>query len=322
MRVRLRQWREKRQLTQQELARLSGVARQTVGGIEAGRYGPSVEVGLRLANALQCRVEDLFDLGGEAVVGVRLPERGRVALTRIGGRAVARGLDGLGGVRWHASIGGGIAAGGHVEAWAGPTPAVFLAGCDPALGLLAAHCGLGYWWQAGNGDALAQLQQGEVHAAAVHGRDVAPPAGFARFRLARWEMGWVVRRGNPKGFADPDDLRRDDLIFAGREVGSGARALLEELGVPPAHAALFDGHAAVAETVAHGLADVGIAPAVAAAEYGLDFLPLRQEVCDLLVARDEPAAQTLIEALQSGHFLADLAAFGPYDTSRTGDEVA
>jgi putative molybdopterin biosynthesis protein len=319
MRTRLREWRERRGLTQQTLAGRAGVSRQTIGGIEAGRYGPGVEVGLRLARALGCRVEDLFDLGEDAVAGVGLPQRGRVALARIGGRTVARGLDGLGGVRWHAAAAGGLVSGGRVETWSVP-PALFLAGCDPALGLLAAHAGHAHWWQAGNADALAQLLRGEVHAAAVHGMPGEAPDGCRRLRLARWEMGWVVQRGNPMGFHDASDLGR--LTVALREPGSGARALLDEQGVAPAAGRPCDSHAAVAEAIALGLADVGIAPAVAAAEYGLDFLPLREETCDLLVLRDDPAAAALLETLTSAHFAADLSAFGPYDTAGTGDEIA
>jgi DNA-binding XRE family transcriptional regulator len=44
------------------LARASGVSRQTIYAIEAGDYLPNTAVALRLANALESRVEDLFRL--------------------------------------------------------------------------------------------------------------------------------------------------------------------------------------------------------------------------------------------------------------------
>jgi putative molybdopterin biosynthesis protein len=47
-------------MSQQELANLAGVTRQTISGVESGQYAPSVAISLRLAKALGCQVEDLF----------------------------------------------------------------------------------------------------------------------------------------------------------------------------------------------------------------------------------------------------------------------
>lgn len=52
-------------LTQQELADLAGVTRQSIISIEQGRYRPTVELALRLARALGCAVENLFALTDE-----------------------------------------------------------------------------------------------------------------------------------------------------------------------------------------------------------------------------------------------------------------
>lgn len=52
-------------LTQEDLANKVGVTRQTVLAIEKGNYAPSVILALRLARALDCRVEDLFDESAE-----------------------------------------------------------------------------------------------------------------------------------------------------------------------------------------------------------------------------------------------------------------
>ncbi len=49
-------------MTQQELAARTGVSRQTIIAIEAGRYNPSVALALKLADALLTCVEDLFSL--------------------------------------------------------------------------------------------------------------------------------------------------------------------------------------------------------------------------------------------------------------------
>jgi len=57
----VRQRRRTVELTQAELATAVGVSRQTVISIEGGDYAPSVFLALRVARALDCTVEDLFD---------------------------------------------------------------------------------------------------------------------------------------------------------------------------------------------------------------------------------------------------------------------
>jgi len=52
-------------MTQQDLAGLAGVSRQTIVAVERGRYNPSVKLALKLARALLVRVEDLFELTEE-----------------------------------------------------------------------------------------------------------------------------------------------------------------------------------------------------------------------------------------------------------------
>ena len=49
-------------LTQEQLAELIGVSRQTIGAIEKGEYSPSTVLALRLAVALDRPVERLFAL--------------------------------------------------------------------------------------------------------------------------------------------------------------------------------------------------------------------------------------------------------------------
>lgn len=47
-------------MTQQQLADLVGVTRQTVNAIEANKYSPSLEVAFLIARTLNSRIEDLF----------------------------------------------------------------------------------------------------------------------------------------------------------------------------------------------------------------------------------------------------------------------
>src|SRR5215510_16314581 len=57
---RVKQLRQARGWTQDELARAAGLSRTGVGAIEAARLVPSVAAALGLARALGCTVEELF----------------------------------------------------------------------------------------------------------------------------------------------------------------------------------------------------------------------------------------------------------------------
>lgn len=48
------------EMTQQALADASGVTRQTIIALEAGRYAPSLELAFRIAHALDARIEEVF----------------------------------------------------------------------------------------------------------------------------------------------------------------------------------------------------------------------------------------------------------------------
>ena len=49
-----------REMTQQQLADLIGVTRQTVNAIEGGKYSPSLEVAFRIARVFETPLEDVF----------------------------------------------------------------------------------------------------------------------------------------------------------------------------------------------------------------------------------------------------------------------
>lgn len=49
-------------LTQEELAQLVSVSRQTIISIEKGVYQPSVTLALKLAKILKVKVENLFEI--------------------------------------------------------------------------------------------------------------------------------------------------------------------------------------------------------------------------------------------------------------------
>ena len=59
---RLRVARAELRLSQEQLAQLAGVTRQTIGSIESGQYSPSAVLAFLLAEALSRPVTDLFYL--------------------------------------------------------------------------------------------------------------------------------------------------------------------------------------------------------------------------------------------------------------------
>ncbi|MGA9116317.1 MAG: helix-turn-helix transcriptional regulator [Bacteroidota bacterium] len=63
MRTTLRRFRfERGELSQQQVAEMAGVSRQTIVAIERGDYAPSVRLALVLARKLGTTVEELFIL--------------------------------------------------------------------------------------------------------------------------------------------------------------------------------------------------------------------------------------------------------------------
>lgn len=62
---RIRVARAERELSQEQLAVLAGVTRQTISSIETGQYCPSALLAFQLAERLGKRVDELFFLQGD-----------------------------------------------------------------------------------------------------------------------------------------------------------------------------------------------------------------------------------------------------------------
>lgn len=275
---RLRSTRARLGISQQDLAAAAGVARQTIGGIEAGHYAPSAAVALKLARALGCHVEELFWLEGADAEIAAAPAEGtqidgvtRVALARPGGRWIAHPLEGDQAFREEMIPADGIARASAGGEWRVTllddaemlARTVLLAGCTPALSLWARSAerwqpGMRIGWIFANSrDGLARLARGEVHAAGLHLCD--PLSGecnapYVRQALGErravlvcmgaWEEGLMVRHDNPKSIRSAGDLPQDGVTIVNREPGSGSRLLLEtllaEAGVPHDRVRGFD----------------------------------------------------------------------------------
>jgi molybdate-binding protein/DNA-binding XRE family transcriptional regulator len=247
------------------LARRVHVSRQTIYAIEAGTFVPNTEVALLLARELEVTVDEIFSLQTESqaspeslaaeVLSSAAVEGGQpVRICQVGSRWVSVPVtaspyfipeaDGI--IKRIARNNGRADLVVFAKEEAAQKRLV-LAGCDPATGLLSRMVekisGIEIVSAAASSKlALSWLKEGKVHIAGSHLED--PKTGefnlpFIRKELpdqelsvvtfARWEEGFVLAPGNPKRIRKIEDLARKNVRFMNREVGSGSRALLDEL---------------------------------------------------------------------------------------------
>ena len=356
---RLRQRRQELGFSQVDLAERAGVTRQTVGGIEAGQYGPSLAVAFRLAKALNTPLEDLFwlpvDEQKEAeALWFDLQERppgSRVHLARLSQELVAYPVNrndpfmesdgvvtGVKGKRVNVQI---------FNQGVFTRQTVLLAGCSPALALLSRrltgyYTDLTFYWLTSNSmQALNAMKNGFVHGAGLHLLDEESgnynlpvikkelkDRSFIVCNLYHGEQGFLVARGNPKGIRHVYDLIRDDVRLFNREKGAEARRILdaalrrENLHPEKVHGynVEVNTHLEMAQAVAFGGADCGIAVKNVAHLYNLDFVPLTRERYDMVFLKDHfetPGIQALLENLNKRQVKDELEACG-YDISMSG----
>lgn len=60
MKNRLEKIRKEKGITQEELANILEVSRQTVGSLENGRYNPSIMLAFKIARFFKLSIEDIF----------------------------------------------------------------------------------------------------------------------------------------------------------------------------------------------------------------------------------------------------------------------
>jgi molybdate-binding protein/DNA-binding XRE family transcriptional regulator len=222
---------------------------------------------------------------------------------------------------------------------------LLVAGCDPALGVLGRHLEERFhgprlhWIEKASRPALEELAKRRVHIAGMHllGQGNAGDNATAvreRFgseamvlvTLASWEQGFVSR--SEQKYKSVADLERKGTRIVAREGGASAQELMESVYRKAGRAwkhdtpvAIARGHRAVAQMVAMGMGDVGVATRSAAASFGLHFEPLAEARFDLVF----PAAlaalapvQALLDCLSSARFRQDIAGMTGYQTARTG----
>ena len=312
-----------------------------------------------MARLLETRVEELFRLAPDAPGAPRaikvevLPGGGAVApgqpvrLCPVGKSMMAVPAPPV--PAYFPTADGVLLKGGKTAALSAPgAPAgsVLIAGCDPALSILAAHAtraGVEVALAASNSSqALRLLRDGRIHVAGTHLPDEAtgesnvhavrkafPRGGVNVVTFASWQQGLVVARGNPKKIRNAADLVRPDVSIVNREPGAGARMLLDlelrKAGVEPdavdGYERIAGGHFAAAFYVVCGLADCCVATEAAARALGLGFLPIRSERFDLVIPAGMAGSrrmEKLLDVMQSSQFRRDLEVLAGYDTGETG----
>lgn len=60
MRNRLEEIRKQRNITQEDLANVLEVSRQTIGSLENGRYNPSIILAFKIARYFEMAIEEIF----------------------------------------------------------------------------------------------------------------------------------------------------------------------------------------------------------------------------------------------------------------------
>lgn len=60
--TRIKFYREKKNITQKELAEIVNVRRETIVNLENGKYNPSLKLGMEIAKVFGVMVEDVFEL--------------------------------------------------------------------------------------------------------------------------------------------------------------------------------------------------------------------------------------------------------------------
>ncbi|WP_020654298.1 substrate-binding domain-containing protein [Massilia niastensis] len=146
------------------------------------------------------------------------------------------------------------------------------------------------------------------------------------------QQGLMLAPGNPRRIESVQDLKRADVRFVNRQVNSGTRLeieqLLAEASIAPSSVNGFETaeptHLAVAAAVASGLADVGFGIRAAAAEFGLEFIPIMREqyyfVC-LKEAVDQPPISKLRELLRRSEWQGLIRDLPGYDIAGAGNVI-
>jgi molybdate-binding protein/DNA-binding transcriptional regulator YhcF (GntR family) len=190
---------------------------------------------------------------------------------------------------------------------------------------------------------LMAVARGEADIAGIHLWDeatnsynvpfverVLPGQSVALVTLAERSLGLILPPGNPQQIGTLADLARHPVRWVNRQAGSGTRVWLDgqmrQVGVETGSIDGYDQekttHLEVAQAVQSGEATAGLGICAAAAAYGLDFVPLTEELYQLAIPAavwETAVCQALLSSLRSATFMAAVDVLGGYETTATGD---
>lgn len=183
---------------------------------------------------------------------------------------------------------------------------------------------------------LAALGRGEGHIAACHLLDgktgkyndtfineLSSEEKWNRFLLYYREQGFLVAKGNPKGFSEIGDLVRKKIRIVNRQPGAGTRVLLdwflEEAGLERSNVAGYSGqaitHLDAASRVASGVVDAALGIRAAADAFGLDFVTMAWEPFELVVPEKHiahPGVRAVMDAVNDPAWRMSVETMGGY----------
>lgn len=333
---RVRQTRQLRGWSQDQLAEKASISRTAVSAIEINRLVPSVAAALAVAKAFDCRVEDLFGCDGaqtETWAWDPIADTQGYWRAEVGGRILRYPTE--------VTVAGmlpqdGVFDRGETRACsvASPKRTLVMASCDPAAGLIVAEFERTTGFRLlplhrSSREALQLLRRGLVHLAGIHlaaatndsGNVRAAKAvlgdGFSLMRLATWDEGLAVQSARSSSV---NAIVRANLRWVGREAGAGARQCQDEIiGNRKLRRCARD-HRSVAEAIRCGWADVGVCLRLVTEQAGLRFIHVRDEAYDLcfpVTLQSDIRLKKLVDVMRSPTLRRHFESVPGYELSRT-----
>jgi putative molybdopterin biosynthesis protein len=194
---------------------------------------------------------------------------------------------------------------------------------------------------------LFALRKGTCHLAASHLLDTEtgeynssvikkkfPDLKVQVVSLVHREQGLLLRKGNPLGIKNLQDLVNKRAVFLNRQEGSGTRVLLDfkllESQIDPME---IPGYATKAPAYTHievglavlgGTADAGMGIRAVAALLDLDFIPVATERFDLIIPNkyhSSKAVASLLKALRLDELKTQVNHMGGYKMGQAGKVI-